>query len=65
LIMNVQVETPEDLDIDDGELRLALRGNPVARFVAARGIAIPFLVLFITLSVWSGIPLQDEPDQHS
>ena len=53
--MNVQVETPEALDIDDG-------GSPGFRSGVIRilgswrlaGIAIPFLILFITLSVWSG-----------
>jgi len=53
--MNVQVETPEDLDIDDGGTS-GLRSGVIRLLGSWRlaGIAIPFLVLFITLSVWSG-----------
>jgi len=51
--MNVQVETPEALDVDsEGGLR-----SGVIRLLGSwrlAGIAIPFLILFIVLSVWSG-----------
>jgi len=51
--MNVQVETPEALDVDsEGGFR-----SGVIRLLGSwrlAGIAIPFLILFIVLSVWSG-----------
>jgi len=64
--MNVQVETPEDLDIDDVEPPACAPGNPVARFVAARGHrhTIPGSFHHPVRVEWA-IPLQDEPDQHS
>jgi ribose transport system permease protein len=53
--MNVQVETPEALDIDDGG-SLGFRSGVIRLLGSWRlaGIAIPFLILFIVLSVWSG-----------
>jgi len=53
--MNVQVETPEALDIDDGG-SLGFRSAVIRLLGSWRlaGIAIPFLILFIVLSVWSG-----------
>jgi ribose transport system permease protein len=53
--MNVKVESPEVIDVDDegsNSFRLA-----VVRLLGSwrlAGIAIPFLILFIILSVWSG-----------
>ena len=53
--MNVQVETPEAFDIDDGG-SLGFRSGVIRLLGSWRlaGIAIPFLILFIVLSVWSG-----------
>jgi len=66
-IMNVQVETSEALDIDDGgSIGFPLQCDSVPRIVAAGGHrhTVPHSLHHL-VRVERAIPLQDEPDQYS